>query len=155
VKSSRIDPIELGNEAKLVGTSPQLTPDLGWSTCEKIFFRPKKCPTPGSNLRPWACECEKRGFDSTLISLSIRLIRLIQAYCKAYQAGRAPTRAQRGGQVRKPVGSWWCNPDFGGQTCSESDPSGFEPIRAVRLFRPRGLEPTTLRPKTVGSNLGL
>jgi hypothetical protein len=58
VKSSRIGPIELGNEAKLVGTSPQLTPDLGWSTCEKKKFRPKKCPTLGSNLRhpdhkPW------------------------------------------------------------------------------------------------------
>jgi hypothetical protein len=49
VKSSRFGPIRLEDEAKFVGASPQLTPDLGWSTGEKKIFWPKKCPTLGSN----------------------------------------------------------------------------------------------------------
>ena len=49
MKNSRIGPIELENEEKCAGASPQLTPEVGWAIKKKKKNRPKKWPGSGSN----------------------------------------------------------------------------------------------------------
>jgi len=87
VKSSRFGPIRLVVEAKFVGASPQLTPNLVWSTGEKKKISTKKVADPG--IEPATPDSQAVGSNQGLISL-YKAYKAYKAFIRLLGLPRAP-----------------------------------------------------------------